>query len=70
MYIQGGIVHESLIAQKWALCAYTAEYDLTGNQWGLLGQTVAALARGGRGKQDHERHPPRRCEQTSHRRGI
>lgn len=39
---------EPLIAQKLALCAYTAEYDLlatlTANQWGLLEKTVTALA--------------------------
>lgn len=39
---------QSLIAQKQALCAYTAEYDLpatlTPSQWGLLEKTVAALA--------------------------
>ena len=39
---------ESLIAQKRALCVYTAEYDLpatlTANQWGVLEKTVAALS--------------------------
>lgn len=41
-------MNQSLLAERQALCAYTAEYDLpatlTATKWGLLEKTVQALA--------------------------